>query len=242
MNEASGATTTASGQSATRFEVLSPQTHGQLRLRARTDVDPHFVQIVVEEFALAAAFCPVVFTKNSATGSFFAGALFGFKPGESLLESPARRGGFDPLILQRDGFFVHGQQIAIDRNNPRFSESEGQRLFDEALQPTAHLRHIQRILGRLHAGLARTDAFIQSLSGSKLIESIDVDLNFDRDEKIKLQGLYTVSMDALHTLGDAEILRLFRCGDLQAVHVMHGSLNHFAELAKQRHQRLAAQR
>ena len=115
----------------------------------RADREPHFVRIVAREFAAAAASCPILFTKDAGTGDFYAGAMFGFKPGESFLKESIDRGGFDPLNLQRDGFFISGEHIAIDRGNPRFSETDGEPLFDEAQQPSVSLRQVQRALGQL---------------------------------------------------------------------------------------------
>jgi hypothetical protein len=199
---------------------------------------PHFVQIVAAEFAAAAACCPILFTKEAATGNFFAGAMFGFKPGESFLQADAADGSaFIPLSLQRDGFFVAGEQIAIDRNNPRFSDTDGEPLFDATNEPGIALRRIQRTLGQLKSGIDMTDRFIRSLAELKLIEPIDITLNFDTgEERLTLQGLYTVSVDNLRTLGDAAAIRLLRAGYLQLAYTMSASLEQLPVLARMRDQ------
>jgi hypothetical protein len=56
------------------------------------------------------------------------------REGENLLGS-VESGGFQPLMLQRDGFFLSEKHIAIDRGHPRFSETDGDPLFDAAQQP-----------------------------------------------------------------------------------------------------------
>jgi hypothetical protein len=219
------------------IELLDPRTHGHLRLRAPADEVPHFVQIVAPEFAIAAACCPILFTKDTSTGAFFAGAMFGFKPGENLLGTVEDRGGFDPLILRREGFYISEQNIAIDRAHARFSETEGEPLFDGAQQPADGLRAIQRTLGSLHQGLEQTTAFIAALTELKLIESIDIALSFDGGERLTLQGLYTVSLDRLRDVDDAAALRLFRAGHLQLAYTMAGSLKQVPRLARLRNQR-----
>lgn len=221
------------------LERLNPQDHGQLRFCPRSGPEPHFVQIVPVEFAAAAACCPVLFSKDPASGAFYAGAMLGLKPGEGALKDVADRGGFEPLNLQRDGFFISGEHIAIDRGNPRFSESEGEPLFDEAQQPSVALRRIQRVLRQLHEGTAQSDAFVRNLVELKLVESIDISLSFDDGERLTLQGLYTVSRDALRDVGDAEIVRLFRSGHLQLALTMAGSLNQLRILAQLRNRRIA---
>jgi hypothetical protein len=219
------------------IELLDPRAHGHLRLRAPATDTPHFVQILVSEFATAAACCPILFTKDTTTGGFFAGAIFGFKPGENLLGSVEERGGFDPLILQREGFFISEQNIAIDREHARFSETEGEPLFDGAQQPADGLRAIQRTLGQIHLGLEQTRAFIAALVELKLIEAIDIALNFDGGERVTLQGLYTVSLDRLRDLDDAAALRLFRAGYLPLAYTMAASLKQVPRLARLRNQR-----
>ena len=219
----------------TTIELLSPEAHGHLRLRAPDAQTPHFVQILSAEFTTAAACCPILLTKEAATGAFYAGAMFGFKPGENLLGEAKDRGGFEPLILRRGGFFMSGENIAIDRAHARFSDHEGEPLFDELRQPGKSLRAIQRTLGEIHAGLELTREFIKTLSLLRLIEPIDISIGAG-PARLSLQGLYTVSLDRLRDLDDAEVLRLFRAGYLQLVYVMATSLKHIGRLAALRPQ------
>lgn len=222
-----------------KLEPLNPQDHGRLRLRSRSGPEPHFVQIVPMEFPAAAACCPILFSKDPASGAFYPGAMLGFKPEEGALRSVADRGGFEPLNLQRDGFFISGQQIVIDRDNLRFSEMEGEPLFDETQQPSVCLRKVQRVLGRLHEGAEQSDAFIRNLVGLKLIEPIDISMTFDDGERLALQGLYTVSKDGLRELNDSNALRMFRTGHLQLAYTVAGSLNQLGMLAALRNRRIA---
>ena len=216
------------------IELLNPHQHGHLRLRPSGADIPHFVQILVPEFMHAAVCCPILFTKDAGTGGFYAGAMFGFKPGESLMRTAAERGGFDPLMLQREGFFLSERHIAIDREHARFSDRDGESLFDETGQPGASLRAIQRTLGEIHTGIEQTKSFIDALANLKLIEPIDISLNFG-GERLTLHSLYTVSLDRLRDLDDHVVVRLFREGHLQFAYAMAGSLKHIGRLAQLRH-------
>lgn len=220
-------------------ELLNPQDHKQLRLRPRSGPTPHFVQIVPGEFVAAAVSCPILFSKDPSSGAFYPGAVLALKPGEGPLKSVAQRGGFEPLELVREGFFISGENIAIDRRNSRFSESEGEPLFDDAQQPSVSLRQVQRVLGQLQQGMEQTTALVRALIELKLLESIDISLSFDDGERLTLQGLYTVSRDTLRDLDDADVLRLFRSGHLQHAYTIAGSLNQIAILAQVRNERLA---
>jgi hypothetical protein len=221
---------------------LNAQEHASVRVRAHPPEDRHFVEITGSEFAAAAVVCPIFFAKNPETGAFYAGALFGFKPGENLLGEPQHGPApYVPLDRQRAGFYVSGEDIAIDLDNPRFapSDSEGEALFEEDGQAGPALRQIQRMLGQLVRGKQETDAFIAGLLDLKLIEPIDVTLQFDDGENLVLDGLYTVSLDALHDLDDGEVLKLFRRGHLQLIYLLSGSLKQIGVLAERRNRMLA---
>lgn len=224
------------------LEQLNANDHAGLRLGDLPGRRPHFVQIVASEFGAAAAVCPIFLTKNAETGQFYAGAMFGFEPGENLLdatEAGARL--FQPLDLERQGFFIGPEgEVLVDPGHPRFSTGRGAALFESDGQPAQAARRIQQALARLQAGVRETDAFIQTLLAHKLVEPIDIDLSFDDGLSLSLGGLYTVSLDSLGELDDAAALDLFRTGRLQLIYAMAGSLKQLSRLAALRNDRLAA--
>ncbi len=219
-----------------RVEPLNTEKHRRLRVRAPVPDARNFVQIVSSEFEAAAAAYPILFSKFPETGQFYAGAMFGFRPEEPPL---AAEDGFVPSDIERQGFFVADEEIAVDLDHPRIGETAGEPLFDEEGQPTVQLRRIQRALGQLKLGIESTDAFIRALLDLKLIEPIDISLRFDDGETLHLEGLYTVSRDRLHDLDDADALKLFRSGYLQLADVMTASLQHIRLMAARRNRRLA---
>lgn len=220
-------------------EILDAQAHRHLRLRPVSPLMQQFVVVVPSEFPSAAAICPILFAKDPETGRFYAGALFGFKAGENLLaDSQSGVAPFRPLEQQREGFFISGDDVAIDCASPRISETAGEPLFDEDGGPTQATRQIQRILGLLHAGLAESERFIAALTGHRLIEPVDISLRFDDGERVDLVGLYTVSLDRLHALDDAAVLSLFRSGDMQLAYCVASSLKQVGVLADRRNRLL----
>jgi hypothetical protein len=146
---------------------------------------------------------------------------------------------FVPLDIERQAFFVSGEDIAVDLEHPRIAAADSQPLFDEEGQPSERLRRIQHALARLTLGLKDTEAFIRALLDLKLIEPIDISLSFDDGETLRLQGLYTIARDSLRDLGDADALRLFRAGHLQLAYTMLDSLEQIPLMARRRNQRLA---
>jgi hypothetical protein len=222
--------------------ALDAKEHATVRLRSVLPEIPHFVEILAGEFAAASAVCPIFLAKNPETGAFYAAALFGFKPGENLLAGPGDRPPpYVPLDQQRAGFYVSGEHIAIDLDNPRFalSGTDGEPLFEDDGQPGPMLRQIQRKLGQLVQGKRETEAFVARLLELKLVEPIDISLRFDDGEELVLDGLYTASLDALRELDDGEVLTLFRTGHLQLIYAMTGSLKQIGVLAERRNRMLA---
>lgn len=225
-----------------QIEILNSVTHRNLKMRPDSgEPHPHFVPIVTSEFPAAATSCPIFFAKDAASGAFYAAALFGFEPGELLVEGAAEgRAMFQPLDIQRKGFFTSGEDIAIDSAHSRFGAGASVELFDDDGGPGEQLRRIQRVLGELNAGFEATRVFIQEMLRLKLIEPVDLTLSFDDGKRLTLDGLYTISRDGLHELADEAVIALFRKGLLQAAMCVVLSLNQVAVLARRRNDRLTA--
>ncbi|GAO53039.1 SapC family protein [Novosphingobium sp. MD-1] len=225
---------------AEQIEILNSDAHRNLAMHPLAGPHPHMVQIVVTEVTRAAACCPVVLAKSPETGRFALVALFGFQPGEVLVEgAEAGNAAFLPLDLQRQGFFTADDNIAIDLAHPRFAPGGTVPLFDAMGGPSDEMRLVQRAIGHLMGTAAPTEQFIAMLVEERLIEPVDISLSFDDGQTIALNGLYSVSGEALSALEDATIIRLFRQGWLQAALAIHGSLQQVGILARRRNERLA---
>lgn len=225
-----------------QLEILNNQTHGALRTRADLSFPhPHFVMIVISEFVAASVSCPIFFAKDTATGEFYAAALFGFQPGEMLVEQdPAGNAVFQPLDIQRQGFYTSEDNIAVDPAHPRFGPGATIALFEDDGTPSNALRKVQRTIGLLAGGVTETRKFIQELLRLELVEPVDIALEFDDGERLSLDGLYTISRDNMNELADSDTIALFRSGHLQAALTMSLSLNQISVLARRRNDRLTA--
>jgi hypothetical protein len=224
------------------WEMLDQSRHATLRVSRACDSARHFAQIVADEFLRAMPHYAILFTKHPETGAFYAGVVLGIEPGENLLTVDGALLDYRPADLERQGFFVAEDGIVIDREHPAFADPDGQPLFGQDGQPTAALKRVQQALHVLEAGLPATDAVIQRFLAHRLLEPIDVTLNFDDGQRLRLDGLYTVSMDALHALPDDVVLELFRQGDLQLAYAQAGSIRHLRTLGRIRNSRLVEPR
>ena len=221
------------------LELLNSEAHRDLSMHPGSTEHPHCVQIVIDEFSRAATTCPIFFVKDPETGRFNVVALFGFEPGELLVEgADAGQALFVPLEIARQGFFINGENIAIDVAHPRFGEGATVPLFDAMGEPTDETRLVQRTIGTLVKTRETTAAFVQAMVEHQLIEPIAINLSFDDGQKLTLDGLYTISLDALSHLDDATALALFRNGHLAAALTIQGSQRQVLALARRRNDRI----
>jgi hypothetical protein len=220
------------------MEILNREQHVTLRVTRACDAGRHFAQIVADEFPLAAPHYPILFTKHPETGAFYAGVVMGLEPGRNLIAQDGALPDYRPADLERQGFFVADGHIAIDPAHAAFAGGDGQTLFEADGESGPALQRVQRALHMLESGLPATDAIIRRFVALRLLEPIDVTLDFDDGQRLRLDGLYTVSLDALHALPDADALALFRAGDLQLAYAQIGSVRHIRTLARIRNERL----
>jgi hypothetical protein len=221
------------------LEFLEPQRHAQLAIRLDNAASRQFVQIVADEFTTAMVDYPILFTKHQETGAFYPGVMMGLEVGDNLLARDGVLAGYRPADLVRQGFYVRDSQIAINMEDSVFAPA-GEALFDASLEPAPALRRVQQALQTLDKGLPETAAIIARFVESRLVEPIDISLNFDDGSRLRLEGLYSISLDALHALPDSQVLELFRRGDLQLAYAQTMSLQHIRRLAKIRNDRMLA--
>ena len=221
------------------LEFLEGRSHASLRVNTANAEGRHFVQLVASEFPQAACEYPILFTKHPETGAFYPGAVMGLEAGENLYARDGALPGYRPADLVRQGFYVVEERIAIDPDDPAFSGS-GQPLFDERGEATRALRAVQQAMHQLSQGLRETEAVVARLVEHRLLEPIDISLDFDDGSHLRLDGLYSISLDALHALDDAAALSLFRHGDLQIAYLQSASVRHIRTLAHRRNERLFA--
>jgi len=223
-----------------QLEILNDEVHRNVRMHADTGLPhPSFVPVVIGEFAPASSICPIFLAKDAATGDFYTAALFGFQPGEMLAEeTEGGKPAFQPLELQRQGFFASGNNIAIDPAHPRFRPGGSHALFEEDGTPSNAMRKLQRTIGALVAGQDETRNFIKEVLRVNLVEPVDISLEFDDGQRLSLDGLYTIGRDNLRDLSDSDTIALFRRGYLQAAITLSNSLHQVDHLARRRNSRL----
>ena len=227
----------------TQIVPLNNETHRTLSVDGRPSAtygdNQRFVQVIVKEFPLLAVHYPILFSKDAHTGQFYCGAMLGFDEGENLfLEEWAQRDFYRPLNLQRGPFYAQGPELAIDLDHPRVGAEGGKPLFNEHGEPTRYLKSIIWAFQDLKPGTEMTKAFVARLLELKLIEPVDIEVEFDDGTTRKCIGIYTINQEVLSGLPDEQVVELFRRGYMRLIYLVIASLKQVPVLARKRNSRL----
>jgi len=227
----------------TQIVPLNKETHRTLKVDGRASAaygdNRRFVQVIVKEFPHLLPHYPILFSKDPQTGQFYCGAMLGFNENENLfLEDWQQREYYRPLYLQRGPFFANGPDLAIDLDDPRVGVASGKALFTEQGTSSKYLQSIIWAFQDLTAGVEMTKLFIARLLELKLIEPVDVEVEFDDGSMRRCVGLYTIDQEVLERLPDEVVVELFRRGYLRLIHYMIASLKQVPVMAKKKNAQL----
>jgi hypothetical protein len=227
----------------TQIVPLNKETHRSLLVDGRASAaygdNRRFVQVIVKEFPQLLVHYPILFSKDPQTGQLYCGVMLGFDEGENLfLDEWADRQFYRPLSLQRGPFYAQGPDLAIDLDDPRVGAEGGKPLFTDQGQPTRYLQSIIWAFQDLSPGVEMTKLFIARLLELKLIEPVDVEVEFDDGTMRRCVGLYTIDQDVLTGLPDDVVVELFRRGYMRLIHHMIASLKQVAVMARKKNSRL----
>ena len=226
----------------TNVVVLNSQIHRSLRVQGEASAlygdNQRFVQVIITEFPHLVLQYPILFSKDADTGAFYCGVMLGFDEGENLfLNESNGHDGYRPLNLQRLPFYTYGSDLAIDLDHPRVNADGGKPLFTEKGEATDYLESIMSAFRDLRPGIEMTKQFIATLMKLRLVEQINITVEFDDASTRDLMGLYTINQDVLRDLPDAAIIDLFRRGYLKLIYLMITSLKQVPVLAKKKNDR-----
>jgi hypothetical protein len=225
-------------------QILSPTHHGNLKVI--TDFGSHvgdniqFVSTFPLEYRNIQSSYPIFFTKNSETGEFYSIALFGFESGENLFLSDS---GWDasyiPMMIKRQPFMIGYQEkiddekkpiVTVDLESPRISQTLGEPLFDDNLQPSQFLQKIMSQLEALHQGFEHNNGFIEALTNLDLLEPFSLEITLNNGTLNQLKGFYTINEDKLLELDGAVLADLNVRGYLQPIYMSIASYSRIKPL------------
>ena len=230
-----------------RYEVLNSEKHGQLRIKtgygAALGDAVMYAMTYPMEFRDIQSCYPILFTKDTNTGGFFAAALLGFEADQNLfLQDDGWDAAYVPALVQRQPFLIarSGENdarppvVSLDIDHPRVNEAVGEAMFDTGGEPTEFLQQKIALLDKLHRGLQHGSGFIDTLLQHELLEQITLDLAFNDGNKKTLQGFYCIAEEQLYQLKGDVLESLNQAGYLQPVFMAVASLSRVRDLIERR--------
>ncbi|NOR40208.1 MAG: multidrug transporter [Gammaproteobacteria bacterium] len=230
-----------------QYEVLNKDKHRQLRIKtgygAALGDTVMYVMTFPMEFRDIQNCYPILFTKDSNTGGFFAAAVMGFEADQNLfLQDDGWDAAYVPALVQRQPFLIatggegddKPPSVSLDLDHPRVSQDDGEALFDGDGNTTEFLDQKIALLDKLHRGLQHSVGFIDALLQHELLEQITLDIAFNDGEKKSLQGFYSIAEERLYQLKGDVLESLNQAGYLQPVFMAVASLSRTRDLIERR--------
>jgi len=230
-----------------QYEVLNKDKHRQLRVKtgygaALGDAVMHVMTYPMEFRDIQSCY-PILFTKDSNTGGFFAAAVFGFESDQNLfLQDDGWDAPYIPALVQRQPFLIAtggegdnaDPKVSLDLDHPRVSQDEGEALFDTEGNATEFLDQKIALLDKLHRGLQHGSGFVDTLLRHELLEKITLDIAFNDGSKQSLQGYYCIAEERLYQLHGDVLESLNKAGYLQPVFMAVASLSRMRDIIERR--------
>ena len=175
-------------------------------------------------------------------------ALFGLDRGENVfVEDGKWQADYLPAAFRSYPFTLakvdpEGENwaVAFDASWQGFSETEGERLFDDEGKPTQLLLDVQKFAQDIEVEIERTRIAGLRLMELELLQPMRFDATLPDGQKISVDGFLTVDEKRLAALTDAQVLELHRNGLLGLLHVHRLSLANMRRLVDKRIRRQQA--
>lgn len=217
-------------------ELLTPQRHAQLRLRAEGDLrfaaECVSVPIAISEFSPAMRSYPIVFA-----GDHYPIAVLGLQQRNLFLTEDGQwlKGHYVPAYVRRypfvpvDGVGEKGPVLGIDMACERLMPSAGApadaAAFFENEQPTQLTRDAANFCAAYHADHEATRAFGSALAQQTLLVDQHAKASLPDGRTLAVQGFRVVDRERLANLPDALVTEWHRKGWLALITLHLNSLD-----------------
>lgn len=228
------------------IELLNNKKHKELRLRQHlltSECELGSTMIMPNEFVSVQREYPILFRKDPETGKFYPSAMLGFSQHENLFFSNNHwRSSYVPLILRRGPFLIGFQDqqressfgkvpvIYVNVDDDRISTTDGEPVFAEDGERSDLMRSISQVLMDIHQGCEENKKMITVFSDLNLIEPVNLNVNLDNGEHIKVPGIYTINNETLTALRGHDLEKLHVSGFLRYAYCIVNSLDNFKHL------------
>jgi hypothetical protein len=175
-------------------------------------------------------------------------AVLGLRQGENLYVQDSRwRVDLLPSLMAVYPFCIARAQgkdqfaVCVDKGSPAVVEDgAGERLFDDAGEPTDFARKVLAELERLETQTQATRQVMRRLAGLGLMMQKRFDATLPDGQKLAVDGFFMIDEDKVKTLPDDTVLALHREGLLPFIQAHWVSLGHMRRLLGWRIERESA--
>ncbi|RYY76905.1 MAG: hypothetical protein EOO52_05275 [Gammaproteobacteria bacterium] len=245
-----------------KIEVLNNITHEQLKINPAfsAELGDNLVSTVTffTELSEVQKEYPILCRKDPETNECQAVVLFGFEKNENLFlvdQDPATqshigwkaeyvpaavaRGPFS-IGMHREGKETHKAMVHIDLNHPKVKSEKGQKLFLENGGQSPYLVQSSKTLEIINDGIPLTKLMFETFSKYNLLDSVVLDIEFNNQSKLKINGFETISVEKLSQLNGRALEDLNKSGFLQAAYFIATSMSNIRKLIDWKNRRLLA--
>ncbi len=220
--------------------------HAALRLRTPVSDWSHLAEVnavflTAVECVNACCDYPILFVRvgvdEQGQPDYAPIAALGLTSGENLYVEGGRwRGHYLPSVMAAYPFCVargpeNRYAVCIDAASTHLAyDGEGERLFDDAGQPTEFARRLQADLERLEAHVESTRAVVRRVAALGLLVDRRFDATLPDGRTLTVDGFLAVDEEKVRALPDATLLELNRDGILRFIHAHWSSLGQMRRL------------
>lgn len=226
------------------YQIVSPERHADTRIKTSLSFEnfanSNNVELLANEFPVAASEYPIMFLRNPEIGGFRAVAITGIDKDENLfIRDNQWTGryipgsvGLYPFRLQRKNSPVNNDiievDLLVDEACTRINKTEGELLFNEGKE-TPILAKYRVGITRYFKDLSFSNQFITYLADNELLIERSLTININGVNK-ELFGMFAIDPDKINSLSDEKFIELRTRGYLQLIYAQLNSFFHFDEL------------
>lgn len=228
---------------------LKKDTHANLKVIESSDFrrykDSHLIPIISQDFFSLSAEFPLVFVKRGQTEEFIAVAVMGLKDGQNLYcQSETWTAPVAPMIFGAAPFSIaradpQGDQlvILIEEDSPLVSQTTGEPLFKADGERTEYLQQRIDYMSKYAELSVNTQAICKFLAEKKLLATQQVQMQYRPNaRRYNIDGIYTVSEEALNALSDEDFLQLRKQGLLAMIYAHLASLQQLRRISQKQYE------
>ena len=248
-----------------KIEVLNNITHQHLSVTPKfsANLGDNVASTVtfVTEFAAVQKEYPILCRKAPDTGEYQAVVFFGFQKDENLFlvevdpsnqKNLGWRADYIPAVIARGPFSIGIQRemengvevqkpvVHIDVNHAKATGDDGQKLFLKNGGYSPYLNHITTVLDTINDGMYFTKLMFDVFNKYQLLEVVNLDIEFQNHEKIKITGFETINTEKLSQLTGEALEELNRSGFLQAAYFISASMSNISKLIDWKNRKILA--